>query len=92
AATRTSRPGSARQTGTVGRPSGGRRAPVAPPDTTAFDAPTAAAPPDATPPPLLPTTQNQTGTLRVPLPLPLPGGSLTVPPLLPGLPGVGIGQ
>jgi hypothetical protein len=90
AATRTSQPESARQTGTVGGPPAGGRAPVAPPDTTAFNAPTAAAPPDDTPPPLLPTTQNQTGTLRVPLPL--PGGGLTVPPLLPGLPGVGIGQ
>ncbi|HEX3650866.1 MAG TPA: DUF5667 domain-containing protein, partial [Pseudonocardiaceae bacterium] len=93
AAATTSRDGQqhgGQQTGTVGGSGSADRAPVAPPDTTDFGAPTAQAPPDETPPPLLPTTQSPPGTLKIPLPL--PGGGLTVPPLLPGLPGVGIGQ
>jgi hypothetical protein len=93
AATRTSvdRNG-ATATGTVPGPGAGSgtagRAPVAPPDTTGFAAPTVVPTPQDTPPPLLPTTATAPGTLKVPLPLP----PVTIPPLLPGLPAVGIGQ
>ncbi|HEX5121425.1 MAG TPA: DUF5667 domain-containing protein [Pseudonocardiaceae bacterium] len=94
AATRSTEPngGQGTATGTVGGSGSGSggQAPVAPQDTTDFGTPTVVPTPEDTPPPLLPTTANPPGTLRVPLPLPGPG--LSIPPLLPGLPGVGIGQ
>jgi hypothetical protein len=92
AATRSTELNSGGPTGTAGGSGsgGGSRAPVAPQDTTDFDTPSAVPTPDDTPPPLLPTTGDPPGTLRVPLPLPGPG--LSIPPLLPGLPAVGIGQ
>jgi uncharacterized protein DUF5667 len=91
AATQSAQEPTGRATGTVGGTgSGNGRAPVTPPDTTRFGAPSVSPTPEDTPPPLLPTGQNPPGTLRVPLPL--PGSGLTLPPLLPGLPGVGIGR
>jgi hypothetical protein len=63
----------------------GTRAAVPIPPTTTFP-PTTAVPPPAAGPPS--TTQVVPGTVTVPLPLP----GVTVPPLLPGLPGVRVGQ
>jgi Domain of unknown function (DUF5667) len=76
---------------TNGNPPNGTRNPVAPPATTNFPAPSS-----VLSPPILgtgpvtaqPTTSAPAGIVTIPLPLPV----LHLPPLLPGLPGLRIGQ
>ncbi|HEX5404083.1 MAG TPA: DUF5667 domain-containing protein [Pseudonocardiaceae bacterium] len=66
-------------------PSGTRNA-VRPPGTTAFPVPTSVLSPSILD--TAPATTQPAGTVTVPLPLPV----LNLPPLLPGLPGLRIGQ
>ncbi len=69
----------------------GSGAPVAPPATETFpEAPVLTLPPGAVPSHLLPPASGGTSPGTITVPLPLPG--VTVPPLLPGLPGIQVGQ
>jgi hypothetical protein len=73
-----------------GNPGAGQ-APGAPPTTETFpQAPVLTLPPGAPPTGLLPPAAGGTSPGTVTVPLPLPG--LSVPPLLPGLPGIQVGQ
>lgn len=65
----------------------GTRAAVPTPSMTVFPTATAVAPPVVTPGPVI-TINPAPGTLTLPLPIP----GLNLPPLLPGLPGLRIGQ
>ncbi|HVV25205.1 MAG TPA: DUF5667 domain-containing protein [Pseudonocardiaceae bacterium] len=66
----------------------GTRNPVAPPATLTFTTPTTAPPPNRSTAPMTTTPAHGGGTITVPLPLP----GLNLPGLLPGLPGIRIGQ